>query len=140
VHPALLVQPSYASWQSEHVTIVPALHAHDPLLHHMVLALQAAIEGEGAAGKLYVAVLADALVVHFLRRYATSQSALGQASGGLAPSKLKSLHRALSETRLDDSPNLQKHHTEVGLAHDFNICRTNVTDSRDPRLYYLIYT
>jgi AraC family transcriptional regulator len=75
--------------EAERVTIVPVLHAHDPLLHHMALVLQAAIEGEGEAGQLYVAVLAEALVVHFLRRYAASQSAPGQASGGLTPSRLR---------------------------------------------------
>jgi len=89
VHPALLVQASCTPLQAERVTIVPVLHAHDPLLHHMALVLQAAIEGEGEAGQLYVAVLAEALVVHFLRRYAASQSAPGQASGGLTPSRLQ---------------------------------------------------
>jgi AraC family transcriptional regulator len=89
VHPALLVQPSYASWQLERVTIVPTLHAHDPLMHHMALVLQAAIEGEGEAGKLYAAVLADALVIHFLRRYAASRPSPRQATGGLVPCKLR---------------------------------------------------
>jgi AraC family transcriptional regulator len=89
VHPALLVQAPYASRQAEHVTIVPSLHAHDPLLHHIVLVLQAAIEGEGGAGHLYAAALADALVVHFLRRYAASRPSLRQVTGGLAPSKLR---------------------------------------------------
>jgi AraC family transcriptional regulator len=89
VHPALLVQPSYASWQSERVTIVPTLHAHDPLLHHMALVLQAAIEGEGEAGKLYAAVLADALVAHFLRRYTASPPSSRQATGGFVPCKLR---------------------------------------------------
>jgi AraC family transcriptional regulator len=97
VHPALLVQAPCASWQAEHVTIVPALHAHDPLLHHMALVLQAAIEGEGEAGQLYVEVLAEALVVHFLRRYTASQSALGQASGGLLPGKLRRVTTYIQE-------------------------------------------
>jgi AraC-like DNA-binding protein len=89
VHPALLVHAPYASFQAERVTIVLSLPAHDPLLHHMALVLQAAIEGEGVAGQLYAAVLADALVVHFLGRYAASRSPLRQATGGLAPSKLR---------------------------------------------------
>jgi AraC family transcriptional regulator len=89
VHPALLVHATYASLQAERVTIVPALHAHDPLLHHIALVLQAAIEGEGEAGELYASVLADALGVHFLRRYAASRPPLRQATGGLAPSKLR---------------------------------------------------
>lgn len=89
VHPALLVHAPYASLPAERVTIEPALPAHDPLLHHMALVLQAAIEGKGAAGQLYAAVLADALVVHFLSRYAAARPPLRQASGGLAPSKLR---------------------------------------------------
>ena len=89
VHPALLMQAPYASQQAEHVTMMLTLHAHDPLLNHMALFLQAAIEGEDEAGRLYTAVLADALVVHFLRRYAASWSALGQAIGGLVPFKLR---------------------------------------------------
>jgi AraC-like DNA-binding protein len=97
VHPTLLVQAPYAAWQAEHVTIVPALHAHDPLLHHMAMVLQAAIEGEGEAGQLYVEVLTEALVVHFLRRYTASQSALGQASGGLLPGKLRRVTTYIQE-------------------------------------------
>lgn len=89
VHPALLVHAPDASRQAERVTIVPALHAHDPLLHHIALVLRATIEGEGGAGQLYATVLANALVVHFLRRYAASQSLLRQTSGGLAPCKLR---------------------------------------------------
>jgi AraC-like DNA-binding protein len=108
VHPVLLVHAPYASRQAERVTLVPALHAHDPLLHHMALVLQAAIEGEGEAGRLYAAVLADALVGHFLTRYAVSRSPLGQATGGLALAKLQRvityieghLEQALSLTTL----------------------------------------
>ena len=46
----------------------------------VALVLQAAIEGEreGEAGKLYAAVLADALMTHFLRRYTTSRASLHQ--------------------------------------------------------------
>ena len=68
---------------------VQHLHAHDPLLHHMALVLRAAIEGEGVAEQLYATSLADALVVHFLRRYAASRQSLRQAPSGLAPSKLR---------------------------------------------------
>jgi AraC family transcriptional regulator len=63
----------------------------------MAMVLQAAIEGEGEAGQLYAAVLAEALVVHFLRRYTASQSALDQASGGLAPSKLRRVTTYIQE-------------------------------------------
>lgn len=89
VHPALLVHAPYASRQVEHVTIVPFLHANDPLLHHIALVLQAAVAAEGVAGQLYASVLADALVVHFLKRYTASRAPLHQATGGLAPFKLR---------------------------------------------------
>jgi AraC family transcriptional regulator len=83
------VHAPYASLQAEHVTVVLSLPAYDPLLHHIALVLQAVIEGEGVAGHLYAAALTDALVVHFLKRYAASRSPLRQATGGLVPSKLR---------------------------------------------------
>jgi AraC family transcriptional regulator len=89
VHPALFVHAPDSSLQAERVTIVPSLPTYDPLLHHIALVLQAAIEGEDVAGQLYAAVLADALAVHFLGRYAASRSPLRQATGGLPPSKLR---------------------------------------------------
>jgi AraC-like DNA-binding protein len=89
VHPALIVHATDASLQAERIKIVPYLNAHDPLLHHMALVLRAAIEGEGVAEQLYATSLADALVVHFLRRYAISRQSLHEVTGGLAPSKLR---------------------------------------------------
>jgi AraC-like DNA-binding protein len=89
VHPAMLVHALSASVLGERVIIVPALHVHDPLLHHIALVLQAAVEAEGEAGQLYAEALAEALAVHFLRRYATSQPAQRAVSGGLVPYKLQ---------------------------------------------------
>lgn len=89
VHPALLVHIPYISHQAECVTLAPDLPAHDPLLHHIALVLQASLEGEGVAGQLYTKSLADALAVHFLRRYAAAQLSRGAVSGGLAPYKLR---------------------------------------------------
>lgn len=89
VHPALRVHAPYVSRQAERVTIVPALHANDPLLHHIALVLQAAVAADGGAEQLYASVLVDALVVHFLRRYTAPRAPMRQASGGLAPSKLR---------------------------------------------------
>ena len=51
--------------------------------------LQVALEGEGVAGQLYAKTVADALAVHFLRRYAAARPALGEVTGGLSPSKLR---------------------------------------------------
>ena len=68
-----------------------ALHLpmHNPLHRHIALVLQAESDAEDVAGHLYAQALADALVVHFLRRYAASQGALGEVSGGLQPYKLQ---------------------------------------------------
>jgi AraC-like DNA-binding protein len=89
VHPVLLMHASAESLQADRVTIVPYLNAHDPLLQHMALVLQAAVEGEGGAGHLYAESLADALVVHFLRRYAAARQSLRELTGGLSPYKLR---------------------------------------------------
>ncbi len=89
VYPALLMHASYESLQADRVTIVPYLNAHDPLLQHIALVLQAAIEGEGAAGHLYAESLADALVVHFLRRYAAARQSVRKLTGALSPYKLR---------------------------------------------------
>jgi hypothetical protein len=52
----------------ERVTIAPALPPYDPLLHHIALVLQAAIEDESFAGQLSAKSLADVLVTgHNLR-------------------------------------------------------------------------
>jgi AraC-like DNA-binding protein len=89
VYPALLMHASHQSLQVDRVTIVPSLNAHDPLLQHIALVLQAAVEGKGIAGQLYAESLADALVVHFLRRYATARQSLEKLTGGLSLRKLR---------------------------------------------------
>jgi AraC family transcriptional regulator len=105
VHPVLLVHALDASLQGERITIVPSLPIRDPLLHHIALVLQATIAAEDAAGQLYAASLADALVAHFLRRYAASRQSLRQVTGGLAPYKL---HRATAyiKTHLEQALSL----------------------------------
>jgi AraC family transcriptional regulator len=71
------------------VEIVPHLHAGDPLLYHITLVLQAEIDAECLASRLYAESLANALVVHFLRRYATCRPPLVAWSGGLSKPKLR---------------------------------------------------
>jgi len=93
VHPALLVHTAYASLPVPYAELVPHLPIHDPLLHHMALLLQAAVEAEGMAGELYAEVLADALAVHLLRRYALGRDLEQPFHGGLTPSKL---HRVIA--------------------------------------------
>ena len=91
VHPVVLVHTLYEAPPAERLTLVPSLLAADPLLRHITLVLRAALAGEGVAGHLYTQSLTDALVVHFLRRYSTTQSLLRQGSkmGGLSPYKLR---------------------------------------------------
>jgi AraC-like DNA-binding protein len=89
VHPMLLMHATDEWLQADRVTIVPILNADDPLLQHLALVLQAAIEGESVAGRLYAESLIDALVSHFLRRYAAAQQSPSEGTGGLSPYKLR---------------------------------------------------
>jgi AraC family transcriptional regulator len=89
VHPLLLIHAPDESCAIERVIIVPSLPAHDPLLQHLALVLQAALEGKSVAGQLYAETLADALVVHFLKRYAAARPCLREVTGGLSPYKLR---------------------------------------------------
>ena len=85
----VIVHGPYDSPDVDRVMIVPSLPAHDPLLQHLALVLQTAVEGEGVAGQLYADSLADALVVHFLKRYAAARPSLRVVTGGLLPYKLR---------------------------------------------------
>jgi len=89
VHPMVIVHSPYDSPDVDRVMIVPSLTARDPLLQHLALVLQTSVEGEGGAGQLYADSLADALAVHFLKRYAAARSASSAGSGGLLSYKLR---------------------------------------------------
>lgn len=89
VRPMLLVHTLHEAPQAERLTIIPYFPAPDPLLDHIALVLQTALEDESIAGQLYTQSLADALVAHFLRRYGTTSHSLGEVSGGLSPYKLR---------------------------------------------------
>jgi AraC family transcriptional regulator len=73
----------------DHVTMVPSLPAYHPLQHHMALVLQSGLAAEGGEGQLYAESLTNALVVHYLRRYAAARPSLRVGSGGLSPYKLR---------------------------------------------------
>jgi AraC-like DNA-binding protein len=89
VYPMLLVHTLHEALQAERLTIVPYLPVPDPLLQHIVLVLQAALEGGSVAGQLYAQSLTDALVVHFLRRYSAARPSRREVNGGLSPYKLR---------------------------------------------------
>jgi AraC family transcriptional regulator len=85
----LIIRSPDESRDVDRVTMVPSLPAHDPLLQHIALVLQVAIAGQGVEGQLYAASLADALVVHFLKRYVAVRPDLQEVTGGLSPYKLR---------------------------------------------------
>ena len=89
VHRALLVHTVYEALQVEYMELVLHLPLHDPLHRHIALVLQAERAAKGEAGQLYAQSLADALVVHFLRRYAAVQSSLREVAGGFPPFTLR---------------------------------------------------
>lgn len=88
VHPALLVHTAYELPHERYAELVPHLLKHDPLLHHIALVLQAAVEAEGAAGGLYAEALANALAVHVLSRYTIGKHLEQPFHGGLTPARL----------------------------------------------------
>ena len=89
VHPVLLIHAASEWLQTERVEIVPHLHPGDPLLHHMTLVLQAAIDAEDVAGRLYAEALTHALAVHLLRRHAACRPPAVASPGGLSKPKLR---------------------------------------------------
>jgi AraC-like DNA-binding protein len=88
-HPALLVQTASASLQRGCVELRLHLPADDPLHHHMNLVLQVTYAAACRTSRLYAEALADALAVHFLRRYAACGDIRHEVSGGLSPAKLQ---------------------------------------------------
>jgi AraC-like DNA-binding protein len=89
VHPALLVHTAPTSLQVECAELMLHLPIHDLLHYHIALVLQAAVDAEGEAGQMYAETLADALTVHFLRRYAAAQPVRREVTCGLTPYKLR---------------------------------------------------
>jgi AraC-like DNA-binding protein len=69
--------------------MVPHLHPGDPLLHHMTLVLQAAIDAEEVPGRLYAESLTNALAVHLLRRYGTCGPPVRACPASLSTPKLR---------------------------------------------------
>jgi AraC-like DNA-binding protein len=89
VHPVLLVHGASDLLQTDRVEMVPHLHPGDPLLHHMTLVLQAAIEAEEVPGRLYAESLTNALAVHLLRRYGTCRPPARAGPASLSTPKLR---------------------------------------------------
>jgi AraC family transcriptional regulator len=125
VHPVLLVHATSARLHEDHVEIIPHLLTGDPLQHHMALVLQAAHDADSAADQLYAEVMANALALHFLRRYAACQHPVREVTGGLSPAKLRRtiayiqahLEHPLSLAVLADTAQLSPNH----FAHLFKL-------------------
>jgi AraC-like DNA-binding protein len=84
--------------QAERVQIVPHFRARDPLTQHIALVLQAEVESsEDMASRLYADVLANALAVHFLSRYAASRQTVRESTGGLSLYKLRRTTEYINE-------------------------------------------
>jgi AraC family transcriptional regulator len=83
------VHAASTSLHGPYTELVPHLSRHDPLLHHMALLLQAAVEAADVAGGLYTEALATALAVHLLRRYAIGRHLDPPCHGGLTPFTLQ---------------------------------------------------
>jgi AraC family transcriptional regulator len=105
VHPVLLVHGASDWFQPDRVAMVPHLHPGDPLLHHMTLVLQAAIDAEGVPGRLYAEALTHALAVHLLRRLGICRPSVEGRTGPLSKHKL---HRTTEyiEAHLEDAISL----------------------------------
>jgi AraC-like DNA-binding protein len=88
-HPVLLVHGPSNLLQIGRVEMVPHLPPGDPLLHHITLVLQAAIDAEDVPGRLYAEALTHALAVHLLRRYETCRPPVGTYPGSLSKPKLR---------------------------------------------------
>jgi AraC family transcriptional regulator len=89
MRPVFLIRRVSSSLQASRLELAPHLHAHDPLYRHIMLVLQAASAADNRIGRLYAEVLANALAVHFLRRYGASLQTGRECPSGLAPSKLR---------------------------------------------------
>jgi AraC-like DNA-binding protein len=136
VHSALLVQDVSTTCQGACVEIVPHLAVDDPLRHHMELALQAAFEAEGVTGRLYAKSLADALAVHFLRRYAARGFLAPAVPHGLLPAKLRRA-TAYIEAHLEDTLPLATLAAVVHLSPNHFASLFKRATGRTPRHYVL---
>lgn len=89
VYPVILGRTSGSYFPMECTTIVPSLQAHDPLQRHIALVLQTATAAKSRTEQLYAETLTDALMTHFLQRYAASQPGLEKSASRLVPYKLQ---------------------------------------------------
>jgi AraC family transcriptional regulator len=85
----VVVHAVSAESPTEYVELVPHFHASDPLLHHIGLVLQVAVDTASPASHLYAEVLTNALAVHFLQRYVACIPPVWPVTSGLTPVMLR---------------------------------------------------
>jgi AraC-like DNA-binding protein len=105
--PALLVYAPNCVFSAECTEIVPHLGAGDPFLQHIALVLETRLQARTADGRLYAELLADALALHFLRRYRAADVGAPHVAPGLPLYKLKRVLSYIDE-HLDEDLSLTK--------------------------------
>jgi AraC family transcriptional regulator len=83
----------------------------------MALVLQTAFAAEDVTGRLYAEALADALAIHFLRRYMASRPPAPAGTSGLSPTKLQRTITYI-QTHLEQTLSLTTLATLVHLSPD----------------------
>ena len=137
VHPVLLVRAPYASRQVDLVELVLSLHAGDPLLRHITLVLQAAIDAEGPAGRLYTESITNALAVHLLRRYAACRPPAEVCPGGLPTPQLQRVTEYI-EAHLEHELSLTKIAAVAQMSPDHFARLFRQATGRTPHQYVVI--
>lgn len=76
--------------QTDRVELIPQFAIQDGLIYQIGLALQAELRSQQSSGRLYVETMANALAVHLLRHYSTTQGyRTVDCNGGLPQHKLR---------------------------------------------------
>lgn len=102
----------------DRVELLPKLGLQDGLIYQIGLALQADLQREANCDRLYAESLANALALHLLKHYSTSDHRPLTGKGGLSQQKLKlvtdyindNLERELSLSELAELVQLSQYH------------------------------
>jgi AraC family transcriptional regulator len=100
----------------------------------MALVLQTAFAATDEAGRLYAAAVADALAVHFLRRFVASRPPAPAATGGLSPATLQRT-TAYIQAHLEQALSLTTLATLVQLSPDHFACLFKRVTGQTPHQY-----
>jgi AraC-like DNA-binding protein len=95
--PALVVYGANGALSEDRAETVLDVAGGDPLLEHVALVLELALKANTPDTHLYAELLADALAVHFLKRYATVTNRKRHSKAGLPFYKLKRVFSYVNE-------------------------------------------